>query len=393
MADAQGKGVMLFGATGSIGDNTLQVLRGAGGRLRLAGAAAQRNWRGLAEVAREFRPPAVALGDPAAAAAARASGAFPAGCRVLAGPEGLCELAAAAEAEIVLMAISGTAGLRPTLAALGAGRTVALASKEVLVLAGRWVTAAARAAGRPLLPVDSEHNAIFQCLRGAEGPREVARLLLTASGGPFREWSAERLAAARPADALRHPTWAMGRKITVDSATMANKGLELIEAHWLFGLPEDRLDVVVHPQSVVHSMVEFVDGAVLAQLSPPSMTFAISYALFYPERWPGVQPSLDFTRPRRLDFEPPDAARFPCLGLARAALRAGGAAPAVFNAANEVAVEAFLAERLPFPGIPATIEATLAELAGHPAEALDDVLAADAAARACAARRITDSAR
>ncbi|MGN0860544.1 MAG: 1-deoxy-D-xylulose-5-phosphate reductoisomerase, partial [Candidatus Spyradosoma sp.] len=271
--------------------------------------------------------------------------------------------------------------LRPTLAAIRAGKDVAVASKEILVLAGRFVTEAARERGVRILPVDSEHNAIFQCI-GSEPRKHVDRIILTASGGIFRDSTLEEMAKARPGDALKNPNWAMGPKVTVDSSTMANKGLELIEATWLFGVPQERIDIVVHPQSIVHSMVKFTDGSVLAHLAPPSMTFPIQNCIFHPRRFGGVVPSLDFTQALHLDFRAPDYEKYKCLRLARECARAGGTAPAVFNAANEVAVEAFLRERVPYLEIPEIVERTLASFPSREPESLDDVLAADAEARA-----------
>ncbi len=311
---------------------------------------------------------------------ARASGGFPAGTRLVGGLAGLVELAQLPEADIVLVAVVGTTGLEPALAALAAGKDLALASKEILVLAGRFVLAAARASGRRILPVDSEHSAVFQCIEGHPSAG-VRRILLTASGGAFRDWPAERLAHATPADALRHPNWAMGPKITVDSATLANKGLELIEAQCLFGLRPDQCEAVLHPQSIVHCLVEFNDGAMLAQLSPPSMTFPIQHALLYPERAPGVEPPLDLTKLVSLEFRPVDQARFPMLALARQAMVAGGVAPAVFNAANEVAVQAFLAGAIPFLAISRVVDQTLGKTQNLDPSNLAAVLEADAAAR------------
>ncbi|MDR2673391.1 MAG: 1-deoxy-D-xylulose-5-phosphate reductoisomerase, partial [Opitutaceae bacterium] len=293
----------------------------------------------------------------------------------------------AAAADIVLVAVAGTAGLRPALAAIEAGKTLALASKEILVLAGAFVMDAARRHGARLLPVDSEHNAVFQCLEGRPAA-DAARVTLTASGGAFRDWPAGALARATPADALRHPNWAMGPKITVDSATLANKGLELIEAQILFGLRPAQCRAVLHPQSIVHAIVEFTDGSMLAQLCPPSMTFPIQHALLHPARVPGPEPALDFEKLLSLEFRPVDEARYPMLALARQAMRAGGAAPAIYNAANEVAVAAFLENRLPFTAIPSVVGQTLQALPATVPASLDEVLAADADARREAARAL-----
>jgi 1-deoxy-D-xylulose-5-phosphate reductoisomerase len=297
-------------------------------------------------------------------------------------------LAALPEADVVLVAVVGTAGLGPALAALAAGKDLALASKEILVLAGAHVLAAARRSGARLLPVDSEHNAVFQCLDGRDRA-ELRRVILTASGGAFRDWPLERLADATVADALKHPNWSMGPKITVDSATLANKGLELIEAAVLFGLRPDQCAAVLHPQSIVHCLVEFLDGSMLAQLCPPSMTFPIQHALLHPRRAPrGTEAALSLDRVLQLEFRPAEEGRFPMLRLAREALERGGAAPAIYNAANEVAVAAFLGGRLPFLGIPRVVEATLAALVCASDRDLPAVLAADAEARGFAERQI-----
>lgn len=380
--------VVLLGATGSIGENTLKVLRAHADRLELVGVAAHGRAEKLLGIAREFGVRHLALFDERAACSAREAG-LPAGV-VLHPPgvEGLEALATLPEADVVLVAVVGTAGLRPALAALGAGKDLALASKEILVLAGAHVLAAARASGARLLPVDSEHNAVFQCLEG-RARSEVRRVILTASGGAFRDWPAERLGEATVADALRHPNWAMGPKITVDSATLANKGLELIEASVLFELSPGQCAAVVHPQSVVHCLVEFVDGSMLAQLCPPSMTFPVQHALLYPARAPRpTEPALGLDRVLGLEFRPADEGRFPMLRLAREAMERGGAAPAVYNAANEVAVAAFLAGRLPFVGIARVTEAALAGLAGVASHDLAAVLAADAQAREVAAAAV-----
>jgi len=386
------KRIVLLGATGSIGENTLRVIAAHPGELELAGIAAHSNWEKLAAIARKFRVPHVALFDENARAAFAA--ALPQSkirnpkSKILLhapGVEGLLSLARLPGADTVLVAVVGTQGLRPALAAIESGKTLALASKEILVLAGKFVMAAARKHGVPLLPVDSEHNAVFQCLAGRAAGAEVRRVTLTASGGAFRDWPAERLARATPADALRHPNWSMGPKITVDSATLANKGLELIEAQILFGLRPDQCDAVLHPQSIVHALVEFTDGSILAQLCPPSMTFPIQHALLYPARSAaGTERTLDLARALALEFRPVDETRFPMLALAKRVMRAGAAAPAVYNAANETAVAAFLEKRIPFLAIPRVVEATLAALATEAARdpaTLEDALAVDAEAR------------
>jgi 1-deoxy-D-xylulose-5-phosphate reductoisomerase len=316
---------------------------------------------------------------------------LPAGVEILAGPAGLAELATLEGADMVLVAIVGTAGLQPALAAIEAGKDLAVASKEILVMAGEIVTAAAARKGVRLLPVDSEHNAIFQCLDGHRGgEKEVSRLVLTASGGPFRTWPADQLAGVTLAQALKHPTWEMGRKITIDSATLFNKGLEMIEARWLFGIGMERIDVVVHPQSIVHSMVEFIDGSVLAQLSRTDMCFPIQYALTWPERLAGGLRPLDFGQLAKLEFEEPRDADFPALGLARQAGLAGGTLPAVFNAANEIAVEAFVAGAIRFPDIWRVVGETMGRHEVAAASSLAAVIEADGWARRVAAQACGD---
>ncbi len=379
--------VALLGSTGSIGRAALDVLGRWRDRFRVVAlAAGGGRLRELADQVRTVRPEVVAV--PREEDAVRLRDLL-AGERVevLAGEEGMVRAAAGSGADVVIAAIVGAAGLVPTLAAVRAGRTVALANKEALVAAGEVMTRAARESGATLLPVDSEHNAIHQCLRAGR-PAEVRRIVLTASGGPFRGRSAAELSAVTPDQALRHPTWEMGPKITVDSATLMNKGLEVIEARWLFGLPPEAIDVVIHPQSVVHSMVEFRDGSIVAQLGTPDMRHPIQYALTYPERLDAPAERLDLLAASPLQFEPPDAETFRCLALAFDALRAGGDAPARLNAANEVAVEAFLDGRIPFDRIPAVLERALAERPPRPADTLEAVLAADREARRAASRAV-----
>jgi 1-deoxy-D-xylulose-5-phosphate reductoisomerase len=362
------KRLAILGSTGSIGQSALAVVDAHPDRLRVVALAAGDNADRLAAQVRRYRPSLAAMATGAAADRLRAdlgAGAV----TVLAGPEGLHAAATHPDADIVLCASSGTAALEAVLAAAEAGRTLAIANKEILVMAGALVTEAAARHGAPVLPVDSEHNAIHQCLHG-RGRGEVRRLVLTASGGPFRELSAEALAHVRPEAALRHPTWKMGRKITIDSATLMNKGLEVIEAHWLFGVGADDIDVVVHPQSVVHSMVELRDGSMIAQLGVTDMRLPIQYACSYPDRWDAPLPSLDLIGAGRLDFHAPAHDRFPCLGLAYRALREGRTMPVALNAANEIAVEAFLEGRLAFTGIPQVIERTMD---AHTAEAVSSV--------------------
>jgi len=372
--------IAILGATGSIGTTTLAVVRAHPTLLRVAGLAAHTRWRELIGPVKEFQVKTIALADPAAAAAARASGEFP-GVRILEGTAGLTEVACLPEVHTVVSAVVGTAAL----AALQARKHVALASKELLVLAGKFVTAAARAAGTTLLPVDSEHNAIHQLLRGKDRT-EIARLVLTASGGAFRDTPLAELARVTVAQALQHPNWNMGPKVTIDSATMANKGLEVIEARWLFDLPESRIDVVVHPQSIIHSLVTLSDGSLQAQLSPPHMAYPIQDCLLFPQRLPCPAPQLNLAEALALTMSPPDPARYPCLGLARAAAVAGGTAPAIFNAANEVAVEAFVAGALPFTGIAELVQQTLASVGAREPSSLADILAADGEARRTASR-------
>ena len=373
------KNIVILGSTGSIGESALRVVAAFPDRFRIVGLAAQTKVERLLEQARLFSVERVAVADHEAARRARQLA--PAGLTVLAGPEGLEELAAQDTADIVLMAVVGMAGLSPVLAALRQGTDVALATKEVLVAAGQKVMAASRASGARILPVDSEHSAIFQCLGGQDADR-VRRLMLTASGGPFAHNPRLDLEKVTVAEALKHPRWNMGRKVTVDSATMMNKGLEIIEAHWLFGVPFDRIEVVIHPESIVHSMVEFQDGNVLAQLSVSDMRFAIQLALTWPERLDGALPALDLARLGTLHFAAPDEARFPCLSLARAAARAGGTMPVILNAANEVAVQEFLNGKLSFPGIWRTVEKVLGRHTALADPDLPDILAADRWARA-----------
>jgi len=379
----------VLGATGSIGDSALDVIARHPDRFVVAALTAHRQWEALAELCRRHRPEVAALSDPdAAQALARALAGQGLPTRVLAGEAGLVEAAALAGADTVVAAIVGAAGLRPTLAAARAGKRILLANKEALVIGGAAFMAAVDAGGATLLPVDSEHNAIFQCLPAgyARDPAAagIRRILLTASGGPFRTRPHAELAAVTAAEACAHPNWVMGRKISVDSATMMNKGLEMIEAHWLFGVSRESIEIVVHPESVVHSLVEYVDGSVLAQLGHPDMRTPIAQALAFPVRVDTGVPTLELARRGSLTFEAPDHDRFPCLGLACAALDAGGTAPAVLNAANEIAVEAFLGGRIRFTDIAPACAEALARLPARPVRALEDALAADAEARAVA---------
>ena len=352
------KNIAILGSTGSIGRSALAVVDAHPSRLRVVALAAGDNAALLAEQVATYRPEVAAMAS--GAGADRLREALPANVRttIAVGMEGLIAVATHPAVDIVICASAGTAGLEAVLAAIEAGKTIALANKEVLVMAGELVTGLARQHGVAILPVDSEHNAIHQCLHG-RASSEVRRLILTASGGPFRDASPAALEAVSPEAALQHPTWRMGRKITIDSATLMNKGLEVIEARWLFGVEADQIDVLVHPQSIVHSMVELNDGSVIAQLGVTDMRLPIQYACSYPERWDAALPSLDLVRAGRLDFQAPDEARFPCLRLAYKALRTGGTLAVVLNAANEVAVEAFLDGKLGFTAIPRVIERTM----------------------------------
>ena len=349
------KRIAILGSTGSIGRSALAVVDAHPSRLQVVALAAGDNASLLAEQIETYKPRVAAIATAGGLDRLRASLSPAAPAQVLAGADGLRAVATHPDVDIVICASAGTAGLEAVLAAIEAGKTIALANKEVLVMAGALVTEAAHRCGVSILPVDSEHNAIHQCVHG-RNPGEIRRLILTASGGPFRELSQPELDRVRPEEALRHPTWPMGRKITIDSATLMNKGLEVIEAHWLFGVDAEHIDVLIHPQSIVHSMVELNDGSVIAQLGVTDMRLPIQYACSYPERWETPLPTLDLARAGRLEFHEPALDRFPCLALAYRALRAGGTVPVVLNAANEVAVEAFLEGKLGFTAIPRVIE-------------------------------------
>lgn len=383
--------VVLLGSTGSIGCSTLKVARDLPDEIEIIALAAGRSIEKLAAQARETGVRHVAIHDAAKEAELRAL--LTDDVRIHVGAEGLLELATLADADIVLVAIVGTAGLHPALAAIEAGKDLAVASKEILVMAGEVITTAAARRGVRLLPVDSEHNAIFQCLDGHRGGEaEVSRLILTASGGPFRTLPAAEIAHVTLAQALKHPTWEMGPKITIDSATLFNKGLEMIEARWLFGIGMERIDVVVHPQSIIHSMVEFTDGSVLAQLSRTDMCFPIQYALTWPRRVKGGLRPLDFPTLAKLEFEAPRTDDFPAINLARRAGLAGGTLPAVYNAANEVAVDAFRDGKIPFPGIWRCVAAAMDAHPVQPSCTLESVVAADRQARETAAAFVTENA-
>jgi 1-deoxy-D-xylulose-5-phosphate reductoisomerase len=352
------KRLAILGSTGSIGRSALAVVDAHSSRLRVVALAAGDNASVLADQVGRYQPEIAAMATAEGVDRLRAACGAAAPVDLRGGAEGLIAVATHPAVDVVICASSGTAGLEAVLAAIAAGKTIALANKEVLVMAGALVTAAARRHGVSILPVDSEHNAVHQCLHG-RSHSEIRRLILTASGGPFRDFTPAQLQRVNPDEALRHPTWQMGRKITIDSATLMNKGLEVIEAHWLFDVAADQIEVVIHPQSIVHSMVELVDGSVIAQLGVTDMRLPIQYACSYPERWDGALPSLNLSKAGRLEFQPPDLERFPCLNLAYRALRAEGTLAVVLNAANEVAVAAFLDGKLGFTAIPTVIERTM----------------------------------
>jgi 1-deoxy-D-xylulose-5-phosphate reductoisomerase len=370
--------VILLGATGSIGTSTVKVAETIPDRMEIAGMAAYRNAGKLAETANRLRPEALCLVDPSGAGKLRSALAY--NPLIFTGEEGLIDIATLPGADLVLVAISGTAGLRPALAAIDSGKDLAIASKEILVMAGETVMDRARKKGVLILPVDSEHNAIFQCLEGKKG-HQISSLILTASGGPFRQLPVEKLQNVTKSDALKHPTWKMGQKITIDSATLFNKGLEMIEASRLFDVPMSKVQVVIHPQSLVHSMVEFVDGSILAQLSHSDMCFPIQYAVTWPERVPNTLKPLRLAEIRQLEFEEPRYDAFPALHLARTAGEAGGVLPAVLNAANEEAVQAFLDDRIRFPEIWRLVRNAMEHQTNLAEPGLDDIVRADCEAR------------
>jgi 1-deoxy-D-xylulose-5-phosphate reductoisomerase len=380
--------IAILGATGSVGKSTLDLVERSPARFKVATVTASTHVEQLADIARRTRARLAVIADESLlpTLTERLAGTE---CHAAAGDQALIE-AAAGEADLVVAAIVGCAGLRPVMAAVEAGRTIALANKEALVTAGELMTNAAERAGATLLPIDSEHNAIFQCIAGHRS-EDVATITLTASGGPFRSASAAAMDSATPAQAIAHPNWSMGAKISVDSATMMNKGLELIEARHLFGLPSSRINILIHPQSVVHSMVEFVDGSVLAQLGSPDMRIPIAFALAWPERIETPARRLDLAAIARLDFEAPDRERFPALRIARSALEAGGAAPIVLNAANEIAVACFLAGQLRFTDIVRLVDEALQQAKFAAPHSLDEVLAIDRATRVRAAELVQES--
>ncbi len=374
-----GRKIVILGSTGSIGESTMRVIQELAGCFSVVGLSAHDRIGRLVEQAQLLNPAWVVATNTALAAGFDWS-ELPPNTRLLLGPEGIAQVVREPEVEIVVSAIVGSAGLAGTWEALDAGKTVALANKETLVVAGPLVTELAARRGARILPVDSEHSAIFQALQSGRR-HEVRRLILTASGGPFRTWSREALASVTVADALTHPTWNMGRKISIDSATMMNKALEIIEARWLFDIAPEQIEVVVHPQSVVHSMVEFRDGSVISQLSPPDMKLPIQYALTFPERWEGPAAKLDWSRPWKLEFEPADPDRFPALGLGYEVARAGGTSGAVLNAANEAAVEGFLNGQLGFTEIVPACRSVLEQHHFDPHPSLEDLLNVDRWAR------------
>ena len=383
------KQIAVIGSTGSIGQNTLQVVRHLSDRFQIFALSAHSSVTLLADQIEAFQPQVVTITDSSRldelARLCRGRGLrLP---EMLSGDEGLRAIASAPEVDIVVSGAVGAAGLFPTWVAVQAAKTVALANKESMVLAGELLRGTALKTGARIIPIDSEHSAIDQCLRSGSR-EEVRRLILTASGGPFRNTPAEQLDRVTPEDALNHPTWRMGRRITIDSATLMNKGLEVIEARWLFGIPEDKVDIMVHPQSIVHSMVEFSDGSVIAQLGTTDMRQPIQYALTYPDRFASCVPGIDWSTANRLEFMPPDTARFPCIQLAYRAIQQGGTAPAVLNAADEVAVQAFLERRISFTDIPRLIEDTLDAHEGGSGVTFESVMAADAWARRFAMEKV-----
>lgn len=375
------KKFVLLGATGSIGENTLRVLRKHSDKLELVGISARQQADKLAEIAHEFSVPYACLEHPPESGVS-----FPDKTELLLGQEGIESLAALPDADTAVVAVVGAAGLLPTLSAVKAGKNIVLANKEALVVGGEMVMREANRHGATIIPADSEHNAVFQCIQG-QSKNSLDSIVLTASGGPFRDLPIEEFKNVTLEQALNHPNWSMGKKITIDSATMANKGLELIEARWLFDLPPEKLEVAIHPPSLVHAIVRFVDGCCLAQLSPPSMTFALQNALLHPERAPGIEASLDFSQPLDLSFSPPCYDKFPCLRLARNALAHGGTAPLVFNAANEIAVEAFLRNRIGFLQISDIIDHSLSTSSNNQMHSIAELLELDSQVRQLASAR------
>lgn len=370
--------IVLLGATGSIGDSTLQVIRANPDKLELVGIAANKNWKKLADIAREFKVKHVAISDEKAFGEAK--GAF-GDAKMYCGKEGLMEISTLDNFDTLEAAVVGTEALEPTLAAIKCKKDIALANKELLVMGGKFVMAEAKKNKVKMLPLDSEHNAIFQCIQG-ERKEDIANLIITASGGMFRDYTYEQMKNIKPEDAMKHPNWNMGVKVTIDSSTLANKGLEVIEAKWLFDVAPEQIEVVVHRQSIVHSMVRFKDGSILAHLAPPFMTFPISHSLLVPERGNPVLPSIDFTKMLTLDFRPPDTDRFPCLKHAFNALKIGKTATAIFNASNEVAVAEFIKGKIAWLDIPKVVGEALEKVEAREVESIAELLEEDAKARA-----------
>lgn len=378
--------IVLLGATGSIGDSTLQVIRANPDKLELVGIAANKNWKKLADIAREFKVKHVAISDEKAFGEAK--GAF-GDAKMYCGKEGLMEISTLDNFDTLEAAVVGTEALEPTLAAIKCKKDIALANKELLVMGGKFVMGEAKKNNVKVLPLDSEHNAIFQCIQG-ERKEDIANLIITASGGMFRDYTYEQMKSIKPEDAMKHPNWNMGVKVTIDSSTLANKGLEVIEAKWLFDVAPEQIEVVVHRQSIVHSMVRFKDGSILAHLAPPFMTFPISHSLLVPERGNPVLPSIDFTKMLTLDFRPPDTDRFPCLKHAFNALKIGKTATAIFNASNEVAVAEFIKGKIAWLDIPKVVGEALEKVEAREVESIAELLEEDAKARAVS-REIVNS--
>jgi 1-deoxy-D-xylulose-5-phosphate reductoisomerase len=369
------KNLVLLGATGSIGESTLRVIRKHSDKIKLIGISANQNVQKLLKSAKEFKVPHASLVQ-----APKENFSVPVGTELETGEKSLENLACMQNADIVVVAVVGSSGLLPTLAAVNSGKDVVLANKESLVVGGNLITKAAKKNQSRIIPADSEHNAIFQCLQG-QPERSIESVILTASGGPFRNLPMDELLNVTVEQALKHPNWSMGKKITVDSATMANKGLELIEAKWLFDLSPNQLEVVIHPPSIIHGIVRFLDGCCLAQMTPPSMTFAMQNAILYPDRVESVEPSLDFSQPLDLSFSPPSLERYPCLKIAKDVLKQGGTAPLIFNASNEVAVDAFLRNRIGFLDISRIIEETLNDSDYNSSDSVSELLSLDLESR------------
>tara|TARA_B100001093_G_C26781047_1_gene994634 strand:- start:337 stop:1500 length:1164 start_codon:yes stop_codon:yes gene_type:complete len=372
------KNIVLLGATGSIGTSTLKVIEKHSDALNLIGIACNRNYEKLLGIAKKFKVKKLCVYDEDTALKARKVAEND--LEITTSEEGMIDLATLEEADIILIAVVGVSALKPALEGLKKNKDIAIANKEILVMAGEFIMEAVKSSKGRLLPTDSEHNAIFQCLEGKD-PSLVDRLILTASGGPFRDYSLEQMKSIQKEDALKHPNWEMGNKITIDSASMANKGLEIIEAHWLFNHPIDKIEVVIHPQSLVHSMIQMIDGSIISQMSPPLMTFAIQNAILYPNRLSSPDPTIDFTQAMELNFRPPEEDKFPCLKLAKDSLQFGNCGPAAFNAANEIAVDAFLRDQIHFLQIPEIIEQTFHSLSNFNAENLDSLINFDSNAR------------